>query len=495
MSCGEMLKHEALKFSSILLDYAMGVVITITFICIMIYLFGVDGKVTRKTYYPLLVFLTVTVVWTLVIFNYEYVILSKDWSAPFEETMLSVSMEDVPNNFFRIIFYITIFWAGMLTYEKKRIKDSILTVVFTIVFIGYTMIETIFSVIFFYDDPRKKIRIVFDENQFVGSKFGLVLELVIMMIVIFIYIAIYLGMIKKDRKVYVEWKYRLLFIFWELMMFGLIFMPVRQGLSDYEYENTIRYELGVLLPVMGLVIPVIFIAIISRRYVIKKTEVQENYISAELDYLNQYKKEQNETRTFRHDIMTKLSTLSAMYREKNYDEAGRNLRALLGNVRAMSPKYVTGDEMLDCIVGMKSSKMEEDGIEFFMDGVLDGGLGMKPVDICVIFANAFDNAIEACEGIPENGKRWIKLSMKKTERFFSIVLSNTMYRKEETGITAVLFGTDERVTTKHDRSLHGFGTQNMKATISKYDGIEKASSKDGIFTLSVIIPRSVQSVV
>ena len=180
----------------------------------------------------------------------------------------------------------------MLTYEKKRIKDSILTVVFTIVFIGYTMIETIFSVIFFYDDPRKKIRIVFDENQFVGSKFGLVLELVIMMIVIFLYIAIYLGMIKKDRKVYVEWKYRLLFIFWELMMFGLIFMPVRQGLSDYEYENTIRYELGVLLPVMGLVIPVIFIAIISRRYVIKKTEVQENYISAELDYLNQYKKEQ-----------------------------------------------------------------------------------------------------------------------------------------------------------------------------------------------------------
>ena len=92
MSCGEMLKHEALKFSSMLLDYAMGVVITITFICIMIYLFGVDGKVTRKTYYPLLVFLTVTVVWTLVIFNYEYVILSKDWSAPFEETMLSVSM-------------------------------------------------------------------------------------------------------------------------------------------------------------------------------------------------------------------------------------------------------------------------------------------------------------------------------------------------------------------------------------------------------------------
>jgi hypothetical protein len=48
----------------------------------------------------------------------------------------------------------------------------------------------------------------------------------------------------------------------------------------------------------------------------------------------------------------------------------------------------------------------------------------------------------------------------------------------------------ERVTTKKDRSLHGFGTQNMKATISKYDGIEKVSAKDGVFTLTILIPRN-----
>jgi sensor histidine kinase regulating citrate/malate metabolism len=271
-------------------------------------------------------------------------------------------------------------------------------------------------------------------------------------------------------------------------MFVLLIIPFRPSLSDSEYEKCIRYELGVIMPVLGLVIPFLLITIISRRYVVERTQVQEDYISAELDYLNQYKRDQNEIRDFRHEIMSNLASLSAMYTDENYDEAGEHLKALLGNVRAMSPKFVTGDEMLDCILGMKSSKMEEEGIEFTVDGILDGGLGMKPVDVCSIFANAIDNAIEACEKLP--GGRWIKLSMKRTDKFFSIVLSNSVYKKEDIRFTAILFGDGERVTTKKDRDHHGFGTQNMKATITKYDGIMKINNSDKEFTLSIVIPRA-----
>ena len=147
--------------------------------------------------------------------------------------------------------------------------------------------------------------------------------------------------------------------------------------------------------------------------------------------------------------------------------------------------------MLDCIVGMKSSKMEEEGIDFMIDGVIDGGLGMKPVDVCSIFANAMDNAIEACEKISEDGERWIKLAMKRTDKFFSITLSNSMPEGGNGNITSKLFSEGERVTTKKDRAHHGFGTQNMKATISKYDGIEKVTAADGVFTLSIMIPRTI----
>ena len=109
-------------------------------------------------------------------------------------------------------------------------------------------------------------------------------------------------------------------------MFVLLIIPFRPSLSDSEYEKCIRYELGVIMPVLGLVIPFLLITIISRRYVVERTQVQEDYISAELDYLNQYKRDQNEIRDFRHEIMSNLASLSAMYTDKNYDDAGEHLK-------------------------------------------------------------------------------------------------------------------------------------------------------------------------
>ena len=327
-------------------------------------------------------------------------------------------------------------------------------------------------------------------RDYIGETISYFYEIATIIIIVVIAAAVYYGMIKKNRTMYIAKKYRFLFVLWEVSMFICIWIPFRNGLPDSTYEKYIKYELGIIMPILGLVIPMLLIAIISRHYVVEKTHTQENYIAAELDYLNQYKKDQNETRAFRHEIINNLVNLSAMYSDQMYDEAGDYLSALLGDVRAMSPKYITGDEMLDCIVGMKSSKMDEEGIEFLVDGVLDGGLGMKPVDICSIFANAMDNAIEACEKLPNDSERWIKLLMKRTDKFFSITLSNTMPINEEGKLAAKLFGEGERITTKKDKAHHGFGTQNMKATISKYDGFEKVNMEDGVFTLSILIPRN-----
>ena len=179
-----------------------------------------------------------------------------------------------------------------------------------------------------------------------------------------------------------------------------------------------------------------------------------------------------------------------MNKEKNHEAVQEYIDTLLGNVKSMSPKFITGDEMLDCIVGMKATKMEEEGIDFSLEGVLDGGLGMKPVDVCSIFANALDNAIEACEKIPKDLDRWIKLSVKRTDKFFLIKLKNTMDMEEKTHILPKLFVDGEQITTKKDKAHHGFGVHNMKATILRYEGIEKVDIEDGVFTLSIVIPRT-----
>ncbi len=178
-----------------------------------------------------------------------------------------------------------------------------------------------------------------------------------------------------------------------------------------------------------------------------------------------------------------------MLKDGKTDDAKDHLDELLGAVKEMSPKYITGDEMLDCIVGMKASSMDEKGIDFEIDGVIDGGLDMKPVDVCNIFANAFDNAIEACEKLPETNNRWVKLLVKKTDNFLDIVLTNSTLSKKN-GIPAdQLFEGVGRKTSKKDKNLHGFGTQNMMSSLEKYEGMLKANEEDNVFTLSILIPR------
>ena len=385
---------------------------------------------------------------------------------------------------FIIIMTILIAWS---VYDKKRILKCLGTVIALILTESYIQFILTDSYAFITGD----IKLVYDSYGYAITytpfhTFYMVSYAAVQFI---LFSTLYFGLYKKQRFIYIAWRYRLVFVFWVLLM---AFVPVPLIDSTTNMSLEVRYmelTFGVALVLLGLVIPFIIAMLVSRGNAIEKTKIQEKYIEAELEYINQYKKKQNETRAFRHDIINNLSLLDAMLKDGKTDDAKEHLDELLGAVKEMSPKYITGDEMLDCIVGMKASSMDEKGIDFEIDGVIDGGLDMKPVDVCNIFANAFDNAIEACEKLPETNNRWVKLLVKKTDNFLDIVLTNsTLFKKN--GIPAdQLFEGVGRKTSKKDKNLHGFGIQNMMSSLEKYEGMLKANEEDNVFTLSILIPR------
>ena len=140
--------------------------------------------------------------------------------------------------------------------------------------------------------------------------------------------------------------------------------------------------------------------------------------------------------------------------------------------------------MLDGIVSMKAGKMMDEGIKFTLDGVVDGGLKMSPMDICGIFANALDNALEAASQTKPDA--WVNMEIKRTEKFFVIRIRNSV--KETVDVQALM--NSDGYSSKNDKEHHGFGLSNIKATVGKYDGMLKAESEGGEFILSIMIPRS-----
>lgn len=257
-----------------------------------------------------------------------------------------------------------------------------------------------------------------------------------------------------------------------------------KGIDLSQGHDTIRVFFVVTTAIITLALPILILRNRQTKYFNELSREHEKFLEAELAASQQYREAQEETKAFRHDVKNNLGVVTALMNDGKYEEAAQFIRDMYSQVSALSPKVVTGDEMLDALISTKLAKITEDGIDFTIDGVADGGFDWKPIDVCTVFANALDNAIEACELLEDEDARFIRLEFRKTRHQRLIILSNST--SQEVDCEKLLSGT-VNMTTKKKRSLHGYGVRNIRRTLEKYGGMMELSCEDGIFTMNMIL--------
>lgn len=142
----------------------------------------------------------------------------------------------------------------------------------------------------------------------------------------------------------------------------------------------------------------------------------------------------------------------------------------------------TGNQVLDVVLTTKSTYCAQNKITFtFMaDGKLISFLHVK--DICSIFGNALDNAIECVSQFEDPEKRLITLSIYKRNFFLMIQCEN--YSENQLAMTPDTLPP----TTKGNKLYHGYGLKSIQAAAQKYGGSMTISSSDNWFRLQVLIP-------
>lgn len=238
----------------------------------------------------------------------------------------------------------------------------------------------------------------------------------------------------------------------------------------------------ICVSIMYVVMPLFMIKNRLSTYYEVGQKHQQEMLSLELQHFEQYKEAQEETRRFRHDMINHLMAVQMLQKGEKYKDAGKYVDELLGHISGLSPKVVTGSDLLDCIVSSKLDVMDQNKISFEIDGVLDRGLTMSPVDICAIFANAMDNAIEAL--LKVEGERKFRLHLKRTNTYYMITMQNGIAKEQE---TSFLFKKN-RFTTKKDKELHGYGLQNIRKAVEKYNGEITMEREEDSFTLIILLP-------
>jgi sensor histidine kinase regulating citrate/malate metabolism len=106
---------------------------------------------------------------------------------------------------------------------------------------------------------------------------------------------------------------------------------------------------------------------------------------------------------------------------------------------------------------------------------------MDVVDICTIFGNALDNAIEYEQQIEEEEKRLIHVSLFAQKGFVMIRFEN--YFEGELKLEG-----DLPITTKQDTYYHGYGLKSIRYAVQKYDGVVNVAQKENWFELKILLP-------
>ncbi len=143
----------------------------------------------------------------------------------------------------------------------------------------------------------------------------------------------------------------------------------------------------------------------------------------------------------------------------------------------------TGNHVLDTILAAKLFAAQRNQIRITC--VADGKLleHMHVMDICTIFGNALDNAIESVVMLEDPTNRLIHVALSRQKNFILIQVSN--YVQQEIKMEK---GKLPR-TSKRDAQNHGYGLKSIQRTAEKYGGSISVQTKDHWFELRILIPE------
>ena len=138
-------------------------------------------------------------------------------------------------------------------------------------------------------------------------------------------------------------------------------------------------------------------------------------------YIAEARARYEQTKSFRHDIKNHLSVLSGLLNGGDLEGGKSYLRGLEAASAALSFPYQTGNPVVDILLREKLGLAE--GIQAEVSLLLPRSWGVDDFDLCVIFANALDNAITACRC--GKGPQSIRVLGKRQGDFYMLTFGNT----------------------------------------------------------------------
>jgi len=175
-----------------------------------------------------------------------------------------------------------------------------------------------------------------------------------------------------------------------------------------------------------------------------------------------------------HDMNHHFEAIYHMLQLGQGEQAKGYIESLRNQNEYNMGEIQTGINVLDAILYEMDIKANKKGIMLNMElSLLPCDVGISNSDICSLFANLLENAVEAAV-------KEVMLQIKFINRTIFVVVKNDYsiepIRKE-----------GKFLTNKCDKNIHGWGTQIVDQIVQKYEGDIQYDIKDGYFIVNLMI--------
>lgn len=260
-----------------------------------------------------------------------------------------------------------------------------------------------------------------------------------------------------------------------LVIFGYAFSGGNENLGD----DISIFFIAILILLSNMSLMFIVSKIIKNNKLKLENEFIKNKLEMEYEYYSNLRDNQEKVKRLYHDMKNHISCIEG--NNKDSEIRKKYIDSIKLEIDKLNIGFNTGNEVLDVILNNKRDSCIKNKIDLKVFIDFSKVNFIEYFDICTIFSNCIDNAIEACKKIREYERRYIYIKGTYINNFYVVKIENSKTNKVQ-----VLNG--KFLTDKKDKFLHGIGLKNIRLALEKYDGEISIEHLEDKFVLKMLIP-------
>lgn len=363
-----------------------------------------------------------------------------------------------PSVIFVVIAALSFIFSS-IEYDIKPLKSLLISALYwtflmITYYIGFKITDSIYDFMFFEG--------VISQNNY--QYISILVEKIILILCFYIYIFLSYKYLYKNKG---SWKKYINYLVVPVATNTVYFFILANVMNELKSKNSLGNSNIFILTLLLIVVANFSVLLVI--FFNSKNKKQDFYM--DMLYKNQEK-----SRELYHDMKNHIICMKYSDDHKS-DEYIEKVELLLDEY---SNKFNTGNVILDTLLHEKNTICLQNRIKFICDINFKKCGFIEDEDICTIFSNLLDNAIESCLKI-KNKETSIILRGIAIDSLFVVKLTNTTNGKiDSTG--------DNLNTTKKNKYLHGLGLKSVKRTLDKYDGELVIEYDKDVFSAKILIP-------